>query len=277
MSLIESRRFFDQREKFRQCCDSQHILALVQQDNMRAPKRGTRRRDTLAFVVGPVQRIITHETALLVRRGCGCPYVTPQLSGVVANEPLPNAHRSDLLPLTFSSQRADADAKELSGLALREKTWQLVCRLRCLHKGSSRPREATLQTAVAVSPRQRSFVWHGLGVMHRDVDYDARCNVIQAQHPCRPLCWCTDFGQLSPEPREQPLTRTRVARTGKQGRAAPAARHRLWRSDYVVPSCYRAAGSASETKPQVKSGGRGIRTHEQLALLAVFKTAAIGH
>ena len=24
-------------------------------------------------------------------------------------------------------------------------------------------------------------------------------------------------------------------------------------------------------------GGRGIRTHEELALLAVFKTAAIGH
>ena len=34
---------------------------------------------------------------------------------------------------------------------------------------------------------------------------------------------------------------------------------------------------ASPFQPQVRSGGRGIRTLEELAPLAVFKTAAIGH
>jgi hypothetical protein len=40
----------------------------------------------------------------------------------------------------------------------------------------------------------------------------------------------------------------------------------------------RAPGrNAYRTNLQVRSGGRGIRTHEELAPLAVFKTAAIGH
>jgi hypothetical protein len=35
--------------------------------------------------------------------------------------------------------------------------------------------------------------------------------------------------------------------------------------------------NAYRTNLQVRSGGRGIRTHEELAPLAVFKTAAIDH
>jgi hypothetical protein len=50
-----------------------------------------------------------------------------------------------------------------------------------------------------------------------------------------------------------------------------------WHADHIWPLLELGGGAACRTKPQVTSGGRGIRTLEELAPLAVFKTAAIGH
>ncbi len=53
---------------------------------------------------------------------------------------------------------------------------------------------------------------------------------------------------------------------------------RAWLAWPALPrTVQRASHRLPQDNLQVTSGGRGIRTHEELAPLAVFKTAAIGH